>query len=427
MKVLVFALSTVAYGDTLVGIGLTNQLRAAGVRSHYVITASSENLLRHHGYPHTVLDPAGGQDVRAEVDAVVRRFRPDAIVLADYLNHWGTLIRQFDTDPWFIDDYRLPVLPIDIWEWENTAFRFDVCGRRHEREVSRRILDMPAHLRPVPVCHLDPGPAGYGHPYRVLPPEPALTAARRREVRAALGVGERHRLVMLPMAAWQHQRGDRPGMTEMVGRLGRRVPELLADYLRRLPSDAHLLFIGGNVPEPFLALPAERVHLLPLCAPDRYDELLASVDAVLSLTTTGLTVSRAILADTPAMLLTNRFTVPDTAAVDTVESELGGMDPVVRRWLLDTAPVEPFRMWPKGQHAFLEPLLKDNPHLDALVHRELFDGGGVVAALTALLFDPGTRDDLAARRAGYAAAVAALPPTEEVFAAAAGRAALAVR
>ncbi len=424
MKVLNFALSTVAYGDTLVGIGLTNQLRAAGVESHYVITGAAEALVRHHSYPYTVIEPAQGRNVRGVVDSVVREFRPDAIVLADYLNHWGTLVRGFDTDPWFIDDYRLPILPIDIWEWENTSFRFDVCGRVHEREVSRRILDLPAHLRPVPVCHLDAGAAGRGFPYRVLPPERRLSAAQRRAVRTDIGVGGQDRLVMVPMAAWQHQRKDQPGMTEMVHRLAERVPGLLVSYLKRLPATTHFLLIGTGVPEAFRALPAEQVHILPLCPPDRYDALLASSDAVLSLTTTGLTVTRAILADIPAMLLTNRFHVPDAAAIGTVEAALGGLSPLVRTWLLDTVPIEPFRMWPKGQHAFLEPLLRNNPHVETLVHRELLDEEGVVTGLEALLHDPDTRDRLTERRARYVAAVDALPPTADVFAEAARRAGL---
>lgn len=424
MKVLNFALSTVAYGDTLIGIGLTNQLRTAGVESHYVISRAAEALIRHHGYPYTVVEPEQGRKVRDVIDSVVREVQPDAFVLADYLNYWGTLIRRFDTDPWFLDDYQLPVLPIDIWEWENTSFRFDVCGREYEREVSRRILDMPAHLRPVPVCHLDAGASGRGFPYRILPPEQRLSEAGRRAVRAELGLAATDRLLMVPVSAWQQPGKDEPGMTEMITRLADGVPGLLASYLRRLPSNTHFLFIGQHVPAPFRALPAEQLHLLPLCPPDRYHALLCASDAVLSLTTNAVTVIRALLMDIPAMLLTNRFHVPDTAAIEAVDGELGGLGPAARTWLGHTVPIEPFRLWPKGLHAFMEPLLKGNGYPDAIARRELLDEEGVVSGLEALLHDPATRDRLAQDRARYVAAVEALPPTYEVFAAAARRAGL---
>lgn len=424
MRILVFGLSTVAFGDTLVGVGLTNQLRDVGIDAHYVITGATEALVRHHGYPYTLVEPGPGHDVRAVVDRVVREFRPDAFVLAEYLNYWGTLVRGFGVDPWFLDDYHLPVLPIDVWEWENTPFRFDVCGREHEREVSRRILDLPAHLRPVPVCHLGAGAAGRGFPYRILAPEQPLTAAARRAVRAELGVGEQDKLLMVPLAPWQQPGRNDPGITEMIHRLATRVPALLASYLEQLPGSTHFLFIGHSVPTAFRALPPERLHILPLCPPERYDALLASADALLSLNATQVTMIRAMLRDIPALLITNRFTVPDADTADTVGQELGGLGPHVRAWLRDTAPIAPFRMWPKGLHAFMEPVLSDNPYTGAILHRELVDEEGVVADLTALLHDPATRDGLARRRAAYVSAIDALPPAPEVFESALRRASL---
>ncbi|MEU3977736.1 DUF6365 family protein [Streptomyces bacillaris] len=418
MRILNFALSTVAYGDTLIGIGLTNQLRAAGARNHYVISPAAEALISHHGYSYTVVEPEQGKHVREVVDTVVRDFDPDVLVLADYLNYWGTLIRRFDTDPWFLDSYRRPVLPIDIWEWENTSFTFDVCGREYEREVSRRILDMPAHLRPVPISHLDAGVSGRGFPYRILPREQRLGAAEREAVRSGLGLGPKDKLVMVPVSSWQQPGKDEPGMTDMIHRLADRVPDLLAGYLGQLPSTTHFLFIG-YVPPAFHALPAEQVHVLPLCAPDRYHALLSSSDLVLSLTTNAVTVIRAVLMDIPALLLTNRFDVADAAGIDRVAAELGGIKPRVAEWLAENVPIEPFRLWPKGLHTFMEPLLKDNAYLDAIGRQELLDEEGVVSGLEALLHDRETRHRLAEGRSRYVRSVESLPPADEVFLAAA--------
>ncbi len=125
---------------------------------------------------------------------------------------------------------------------------------------------------------------------------------------------------------------------------------------------------------------------------------------MLSLTTNAVTVIRAILMDIPAMLLTNRFHVPDAAAIEAVDGELGGLGPAARTWLGDTVPIEPFRLWPKGLHAFMEPLLKGNGYLDAIARRELLDEEGVVSGLEALLHDPAARDRLAQDRARYVAA-----------------------
>ncbi|MFG3106925.1 DUF6365 family protein [Streptomyces tendae] len=105
MRLLNFALSTAAYGDTLIGLSFTDQIRRPGIEQHFVISEAAVPLVRSRGYDYTVLEPPGTRPAQEQIDACIRRFRPDAVVLADYLNYWGTLIRQYDTDPWFIESY----------------------------------------------------------------------------------------------------------------------------------------------------------------------------------------------------------------------------------------------------------------------------------------------------------------------------------
>jgi Family of unknown function (DUF6365) len=424
VRLLHIALSTAAVGETYIGLALAGQLAEAGVQSHFVTATNGAALVGQHGYPGTVLDRVTGADARAVLDRVVAEVRPDAAVLVDYITYVRAMRRRLHLDPWMVEDYGLPVLPVDLAELAATDLEMDLCGWAGGLAVDPRILDLPAHLRPVPTAHPEAGD-DRAFPYRLLPPEPPVAAAERAAVRADLGLGPGDRLIMAPMAAWQTPGGAGGMNSPLIGRLTERVPELLVHYLRRLPPTAHVLVVG-YAPPAFAGLPAERLHVLPPVPAERYRTLLGSADLVLLLSMIGVTGVRAVLMDVPVLVVQNRFPVPDEDAVDAVEAALGRLSPVVASWLRETVPVEPFRMWPKGLYHFFTPMLRDNGYLTALAVAELLDEDAVVSGLTDLLYDRESRDRLAGARARYLAELAALPPTAEVFAAAAARVGLAV-
>jgi hypothetical protein len=413
MNLLHFALSTHTSGETYLGLCLADQLRDAGVRSHFAVSAAAEPLVRRHGYPCTVIDAAPGQPARDLVDDLVRRLRPDAFVLADYLNYWSNMERRLGLDPWFIEGYDRPVLPIDTAEWADTNFEVDICGWESGVPISRHIMDLPVHLRPVPVAHVDAGD-GPGRPYRMTAPEPAVSAAERAQVRADLGLAAGDRLLLAPMSPWQQAGQSRAGMVnDMVDRLALGVPELLVYYLDRLPDSARVVVLGSPPPA-FARLPRHRVVVHPPCPPDRYRALLASADALLLLSLAAVTGVRAVLMDVPVVMMTNRFTVTGAHEIERVAGEVGGMSDAVRGWLAGILPVAPFRQWPKGAYFVQERLVKGNGYLSAIAHRELLDEQGVHEALTGALYEPAARERLARDRAAYLRTVDALPPTVDV-------------
>lgn len=419
MKLLHFAMSALGgYGETFVDLSLADQLADGGIESRFVITAGVEPLFATGRHPYSLIDSDPGLSVQAVVEREMSEHQPDAVVLADYANFWGHMLRNAGDDAWFIEKYGVPLIPIDMWEWEHTGFAYDFCGRGFGREYDRHILDMPAHLRPVPVCHVDAGGSRQGHPYRLTAPEPGRDATVRERVFAEFGLSPADRLVLVPVSAWQQPSTSTRLITEMTIRLGRRVPELLARYLGALPERTHVLVVG-TVPEALRQLPADRLHELGPCPPDRYRDLLRSADLMVSLTMSGLTLARATLMGTPGMLLTNGFTVANAADVERVDAALGGLSDPVRSWLSEVAPIDAFSHWPKGLHAFVEPLVRGNPYLTAIAHEELLDEPAVVERMREILYDSEAARRLAEDREAYLAQVDALPPTWEVFGAAA--------
>ncbi|MCH0540300.1 hypothetical protein I3F58_12105 [Streptomyces sp. MUM 203J] len=421
MRLLFMSSLALTLHETRMGVDLADQLAPAGVTSHFVIDAYNEDQLRHTAHTYTTVTSALGSRVRDDVADVVREFRPDALVLCDYTAHWMTHVISYDTDPWYVEDFGVPVIPIDLYDLTRTGREVEILGRT--MQVSDRILDMPAHLWPVPGVRPHADPDGPALPYRADPTVTPLSRDARREVRRSLGVADGDRLLAIPALPWQHLMQTRAGPATRA--LAGRVPELVAHYLSKLPKETRFLFVGP-VFDGFESLPADRVVRRPTYTSREYTDLLGASDGVMSLFLPSFALERAILADVPGLFTLNSFAI-DAGATGTGAGELeeafGGLSPEVRAWLAShPGPIPPFHMWPLRWTGVVGPLLEDNPFTDTALRTELFDEESVVAGVEAVLYDPVVRDTLAAGRAAFRDALDRLPPTAEVFMTAAERA-----
>ena len=421
-RVLFLALTPHGFGETLIGLALADQIASDDLTCRFIVEPAARTLLQDSRHEFDVIEPDMGVLCWLVIDDVVRSFRPDIIVLSDYFTYTAVLRWRYRTDPWRIENYGVPIVPIDIWEWGNTDFVVDIAGD-HVYPASDRFLSLPAALRPVPLAHLEPDAAGHALPFRVWEGERPLAAATRDRLRASLGLGTGDRLLLLATARWQVT-GD-AAYSEAASAVSAGIPALVTRYLGQLPQRAHFLLIG-EVPPAWSGLAPTRTHAVPSCPPAEFGAVLQAADAVLSLNVAGTTVWRAALSGVPAMVLGNDFRIRgpgDAAAIAAADAAVGGLSPFVRGALPGCLPLHPFRMWPLAFHSFLAPLLRDNPYTDAFAHAQVLDEASVTQGMESLLFDKECRAARLAAQDRYAEQVRALPPTREVFAAAAARAA----
>jgi hypothetical protein len=433
VNVLFLALTPHGFGETLIGLALADQLDADDVTCRFIVENSARTPLLGSRHEFDVIEPDMGAFAWLIVDDVVRSFRPDLIVLSDYFTYTAVMRWRYRLDPWRIESYGIPIVPIDIWEWGNTDFVVDIAGD-HVFQASDRFRAFPAALRPVPLAHLTADSRGQARPFRVWDRERPLPSGARDRLRASFGVAPADRLVLLATAQWQVT-GD-AAYSEAASAVTTGVPRLVTRYLTALPGQTHFLLLG-EVPPAWSGLPAGRTHAIPSCPPAEFGAILQAADAVLSLNIAGTTVWRAVLSGIPAMVLGNSFRIdgmnraangpgpgagkaglaPAAAGLAAADAATGGLSPFVRETLPACLPLHPFRMWPLAFHKFLAPMLTANPYTDAVLEAEVLDETAAVAGMQRLLFDPAFRAARLAAQEGYAAQVRALPPTRDVFAA----------
>ncbi|MEU4951405.1 DUF6365 family protein [Streptomyces lavendulae] len=411
MRLLFLAALAKTLHEVTIGLDLAEQLADAGIESHFVVNPDNEDQLRAAKTPYTLVEPVLGEGVRDVVHRVAKEFRPDAVILVDYLAHWMTFRVGYKTDPWFVEELGLPVIPIDLYDLEGTSRRVEILGRT--MEVDDNLLRMPVQLLPVPMNRPRVTDSGRGLPYRANRTIRPSTDAARERVRRALGLPEGRKLLMVPTLPWQQLM--QVHAAEPTRELAARLPRLLAHYLGRLPGDTHFL-LTGPLFDGFRSLPEDRVHHRPDYTAPEYHALLGAADGVFSFHLPSYALERATLADVPGMLAVNNHPVDGEAGIARLDRELGGLTPEVRAWLADhPGPLPDFHMWPLRWNEVLRPLLDANPFTDTLARAELLDERALVDGLERLLYDPAERDRLAAARADYRDAVNALPDTAGTF------------
>lgn len=408
MKLLFLAVGPGGYGETTLGVGLAEHLIRADHNVHFLVHEDSAASLALSRIPHRILSRHALPLVRVIIEATAAAYRPDALVLADYVMTCLSLERARASLA-ALRRLELPLVAIDTWDLRRTGGAFEVPGERHEVTDLRRLRciyarmrddfeDLDLALTPVPLAN----PSLPGHLYSALP---AVTAAESpRGVCEALGLPGDRDFIMFCTAKWQHATRWRAGPPEPAGRL----PQLLEIYLRQLGPGVHLLHVG---PEAFDIGLDGRYHWLPSLSPVRFDALLGASRLLLTANIASTTIARAIAKGVPVVALANAHHLRTPG--DWPEACLGLPSAAVGNWLRGATPFLPFLMWPSGSYDFLEPVLHVNPYRGAVLISQVLNETQVVNTLRALLFDPAARDAARQAQADYVRLLSSLPGPAE--------------
>jgi len=410
MKVLVLAMSSAGYGETLIGLTLARDLAGMGMPVRFVIDTMSVSLLRAAQFPYVALDAQMGPLAALLVDQEVANFRPDVIVLSDYFTYCGVFAKRFGLDPWFIDRYGVPIVPIDIWEWNHTRFAVDVFCEKHI-SVSERILTMDAYLRPVPLCHPTSNGDSKAFPFALQRGRPRAGTRRRDHLRRVLGLSRTDTLLLMTLARWQTLDYD----DENGNLMARETPGLLRAYLNQLPASVQILTVGERL---YLdtTVEATRVHHFPSCDPSRFAMLLEASDAFLGLNVAATTMTQAVYCGLPSVVLVNsRRTALAKPRPPSKRPRAHASTKEYVTWLEDHVPLYPFRLWPLGFYEFMAPMLEANSYCSTFLQVELFDSSAVARQLEAVLFDAPSRERLLQAQRDYRTEVSHLQSAGECF------------
>jgi hypothetical protein len=349
------------------------------------------------GYPLAGDDP---QRNLAAFDRLVAEFRPDLLVAADaftldYSTAWsglsmGLLRERYDVALASFDQYDYPAADyvVDFYAGHRTRF-------------PRLLEQCDLLIRNSPLNRPAPGDRGVIVTRMVCGGSSPLPVARPRRDPPT---------VFLTNSRWEYVNVVR---APSLGQLMRAMPRIIHSHLAALDRPLRVVHVGPARWE-FPVAPQIDYQHVPRLTPPEFHARLAGADLFLTGNAVSVTLTQAVLAGVPSLVLQNH------KVLDVARLVRSGSAP---KWLAEAAPdltvAYPFRVCPWGWYDFLSPVLSDNPYVDCFLTAGVFERRRVLAAMTGLLDDVTVRTRLRERQAALLHRLDQLPPAGEALDAAA--------
>lgn len=391
---LAIALSTKGYGETILGLQLSEWLRRSGDEVHFLVHPGSERIVRSAGFPLTTISDHVGSFMPLYIEEIIRSTRIDRLLLADYFTT-DLWLAQNGLDVEALTDFGLPMTAIDTWHMDKSGDQIDIYWGK-----TRSICDWRERnaqlIQPVPIAGADAPGA-----YCCLPPGiTAATAAQIADVRSRYGLCPDDRLVLFCTARWQQTRYS----CRHAQRISETLPDLIAHYIRQQGPTTKVMHIGPQSYELDLQGQYFWVDQIPQ---SEFVRILGAADLLLTANVSSTTIARAMAMDVPVLALVNSHALD--VEDDTATLPFLPLTSTIADWISANLPIYPFLMWPVGYYDFLKPLIPGNAYFDAIAIEEIFDEPATSSALSALLFDRPVRSDRVDRQRRYIASLELLP------------------
>jgi hypothetical protein len=369
-----------AYGELNIALDLARRQRAVGIEPVFLIPPSHVELSTAKGIRSETLIPGSGKLNVMLMRDVQRRFRPKAVILADFLNysfcerHYGLTLDDLDV-------FESPVSTFDLYDFGQTGGRVDTYGfyAKNMRDIS---VDRYHHLlQPSPIVPPDPPRNNQIIKYPLFEDLGRASARERDEARRHLGFGPRDRVILVTSALWQKMHRSHDAVQPFIAACGKALDEILA----RVSRDAVVVSVGGSGVGESREIPGLRQYgHLPA---DEFDRVAAACDLYVSNNYISTSMGRLVLKGVPTLLIQNSISRhPDGEYV-----WFGRSDRALPPLLESVGRAYPFRMYPVGWHSFLRPVVERNDFYRIMRHTELFDIDGSAALIEAILRDEDAR------------------------------------
>lgn len=404
-RILVLAMGQLSNGEMTISHSCLAGLEQDNFAVRFVSHAAGAAYLRQLGADAVGLDGCDDIANRAAVAAEVVQFAPDLVLCADiytleYASTWSGV------DAAWVHRLGVPVGTFDEYDWEDGTFTWDAMGGGSSRVNAALVHDCDVLVRPCPLSDPDKPQRGTRPAEQVihcrLLPQPRPAPMSRHDWLEAMRLPADRKVVFTVNSSWEYVNvSPRPEVARLISWMPRLCEQLLAG----LAEPVVVVHVGPH------AWTTDSDSLLTYryhrgLSAELYQATTHHADLFLGTNATSITLSSAVAAGTPSVLLQS----PKRIDFD----RLGQVLPRMPGWYQDLAGdvgwAAPFRVFPWGWASFLDTVLHpNNPYLGTFEQAPAFLPHRAIRIIDGLLFDSATADAQRHRQAAYFDHLDALP------------------
>jgi hypothetical protein len=405
--ILVLALGHLSSGEMTISRSCLSAITDPSTTVLFVSHESGAAYITSLGARCVALGSSDARTNRRAFAELLLEVRPDLLLCADvytmeYASTWSGI------DFSVLRSTGIPVASFDEYDWQSTDFRWDSMGGGASRVNPDLINSCDLLIRPCPLstprdvtrqnvvaCRLFPS----------LHPEPIMA---RSDWLAALGLAPDRKVVFTVNSGWEYVNVSG---SPQVAALIRWMPRILYQLLLSAGREISVVHVG---PRAWDFPVDERVAYrhFPRMESHLYQETEKQADLFCGTNATSITMSNAVAAQTPAILLQSLKPIDF--------SVLGAVLPRMPRWYQQMArevgASSPFRVFPWGWSSFLGTVLADNPYTGTFVQAPVFVPNKCASIFNTYLYDEGAIDRLRGRQVAYFTSLDRLAPLEGALA-----------
>jgi hypothetical protein len=389
-------------GEITLALRIAKELSDHGDRIVFVACKAEEEVFRDRLVNFVPVDSMRN-NFDAEMTEAVRHFKADSIILVDVLTNSVTF-EYFRVPRTFFEKTKIPIIALDVYRLINGRESGDLF---FSRIIDFRYLNSFPALRLYPVPFVPPDDVDGN--YCSLPAPFSVESNDAERLKEQLGFAEKDKIILMVGTAWQVPSfWDDPHCR----RISTISPLLLTQYLSKLDSNVHVLHVGPEayrVSEGF----RDRYHWMAPVGLRMFQTIIAASNLFLTLNLVGTTLSTAITAGLPMIVVSNSITA--NSLEEASESAAFHLSETAVNWLHRALPIYRFLAWPIGYYRLVSPLLENNEFCSTYRSVELLDEEKFLREATGLLFDPSNRNALIQSQCNYSEKVRKLPSAAELI------------
>lgn len=390
-RVLFFGLGHLSNGDISIAADFARQLSPQRFQVAFVTAPTAAPYVRELGLTAYPLDGETPERNLELTDQLMADFRPDLIVAADaftldYSTGWSglsmsVLRHRYDVSLASFDQYDYPAADYMVDFYTGHRARFPRLLTKCDLVIRNSPLNRPASgdpgviVTPMACRGWSPMAAARSHPAE--PPT-----------------------IFLANSRWEYVNVVRsPDMAQLM----KAMPRIIHSHLAALARPLRVVHVGPSQWEFPIAPQIDYQHVDKLSPPE-FHARLAGADLFLTGNVVSVTLTQAVFAGVPCLVLQNYKTLTAGSAPS---------------WLAQAAPrlttAYPFRVFPWGWYEFLSPVLSENPYAESFLTAGVFERRRVLEAMNLLLDDADTRHRLRDRQANLHALLNQLPSPSDAL------------